>query len=77
VFVAAILVVIGASCGKAIENARAIDPNARCVSRNDDMAYCLIHDQPYICDDDRCLPALCPAAAYPQAEAGNGSKSDR
>jgi hypothetical protein len=42
------------------------------------MAYCLIHGQPFICDNDRCLPAVCGAAAeMPVLTAPSGGKGDQ
>lgn len=74
-----IALVLSTGCGKAVENAKRIDPKARCVNRAGNMAYCLIHGKPYICDNGECLPVpqcTSASAALPVLESGNGTKYD-
>lgn len=71
------LVLMLTACGKpALEQAQKLDPWARCVSRADNMAYCLIKEQPHLCDGNSCLPVQC-GGVLPVLESGNGTKSDR
>lgn len=63
-FMIAVLL-LSCACNKAQENAKLLDKGAVCVGRTGDLLFCVIKGQPFVCDNDQCLPAGCPAALPP------------